>query len=73
MTYHHALKDIGLVVDVMEDIFPENIQCPQWYHKSTDTHPQPVRKRRHSQRDDKDRCDARHKHDEAFGSEEVKE
>jgi hypothetical protein len=52
-----------LVVNVVKDVFPKHIQRPQRNQKPSNTHPQPVRKRRHGERDDEDGRDARHEHD----------
>jgi hypothetical protein len=70
-THHHALKDVGLIIDVVEHVFPKHIQRPQGHHEAAHTHPQPVDKRRHGQCHDEDGRDIRHEHDKAFGGQQI--
>ena len=77
IAYHHALEDVGLVVDVVEDVY--HTQSALWERpnqrdeKSSYTHPKPVRKSSHRQRHHEDRCNVRHQHNETLGGEQIKE
>jgi len=70
---HHTLKNVALVIDVMEDISPKHVQLIFGHQETADAHPQPVRKGRQSECDDEDGSQRRQEHDKGLGAEEVKE
>ena len=70
---HHTLKDIGLIVDVVEDVFPENIQSAHWNEEAVHAHPKTVGESGDCEGDYEDGEDGTDEDDEGFGSDEVEE
>ncbi len=46
------MEDIGLIINIMEDISPEDIQQLRADHEAVDRHPQSIGEGRESERDD---------------------
>lgn len=40
--HHHSLEDVGLVIDVMEDVFPEDVEDCRGDEETADAHPEAV-------------------------------
>lgn len=70
---HHALEDVGLVVDVVEHVLPERVEDGRRHEEPADAHPQAVGERDKRQGDDEVREERRHEHDERLGRDEVQE
>ena len=68
---HHALKHVGLVVDVVEDVLPEDVKGADRDHEAANGHPQAVGEGCDGEGDDKDGRDAGYEDDEALSGEEV--
>jgi len=65
---HHALEDIGLVVDVVEDVAPEWIQGVRWDEEATCAHPEAVGESRACEGDDEDGNERADQDDQRLGS-----
>lgn len=70
---HHPLEDVGLVVDVMENVLPEHVEDGWRNEEASNTHPETVCKRRESQSNDEVGEEGGHQDDKRFGGEKVKE
>ncbi len=70
---HHALKDIGLIVDVVEDVFPEHIQSAHGDEEAVYAHPETVGESGDCEGDYEDRENGTDEDDERFGGDEVEE
>jgi len=73
LVYHHALKDIGLVVDIVEHISPKDIQQGDLDQKATYRHPEAIGKGDESESDDEVGDQRRGENDKGFGGGEVEE
>lgn len=71
LVHHHALEDVRLVVDVVEDVLPENIQERHRDQEPSDAHPKAVRKSGQGEGDDEVREDAGDEDHERLGSDKV--
>lgn len=70
---HHALKYVGLVVDVVEDVLPERVQDGRGHEEAADGHPEAVGEGDEGQGDDEVGEDGGDEDDEGFGGHEVEE
>jgi len=70
---HHALEDVGLVVDVVENIAPEGVEGLRWDEETTSAHPQAVGERGGGQCDDEDGDNGADQDDERLSGEQVEE
>lgn len=73
LVYHHPLEDVGLVVDIVENVSPEGVEDLLGNQESADAHPQTVRKGDYGKGDDEIREDGCHEDNEGFGGDEVEE
>ena len=70
---HHALEDVGLVVDVVEDVAPEGVERVRGHEEATGAHPEAVGEGGAGERDDEDGDQRADEHDERLGRDEVEE
>jgi len=70
---HHTLKDVALVVDVVEDVAPEGVQVSRANHETHSAHPETVGKGSGSQSNDKDRNDTGDEDDKGLSGNQVEE
>ena len=70
---HHALEDVRLVVDVVEDIAPEWVEGVRWHKETTGTHPKPVGECSSSKSNDEDWDERTDKHDQGLSGDEIEE
>lgn len=70
---HHSLEDIGLVVDIVEDVSPEGIEDLLRNQEAPDAHPQAVCEGYNGESDDEVREDGCYEHDEGLGGDEIEE
>lgn len=70
---HHSLEDIGLVVDIMEDVSPERVEDLLRNQEPADTHPEAVCEGHDGQGDDEVRKDGGDEDDERFCGDKVEE
>lgn len=70
---HHALEDVGLVVNVVEHVAPEWVEGLRWHEETSGAHPQAVGKGGSGQSDDEDRNDRADQDDKRLSSEQIEE
>lgn len=70
---HHSLENVGLVIDVVEDVAPEGVQRLGWHEEASSAHPQAVGEGGGGQGDDEDGHDGADQHDERLGGQQVEE
>lgn len=70
---HHALEDVRLVVNVVEDVAPEGIEGLRRYEETSSAHPKTVGKGGGGQCNDEDGHDRADQDDEGLGSEQIEE
>ena len=70
---HHALEDVTLVVNVVEDVSPENVELLWWHKETTSAHPQTVCKGSTGQSDDEDRYQGGDENDQRLGGDQIEE
>ena len=73
LVHHHSLKDIRLVVYVVEDVLPEDIEDGGRDEEAADGHPEAVGEGGQGQADDEVGEDGGHEHDEGFSGHEIEE
>lgn len=69
----HTLEHVSLVVDVMEHVFPEDVESGQRHEKAINAHPETVGKCRYSKGNDEDGEYGADEHDEGLCGYEIKE
>jgi hypothetical protein len=70
---HHPLKDVLLIVPVVEHVFVKHVQDRRRDHEPVDRHPQAVGERHERERDDERGEQAGHEDYQAFSREQVEE
>ena len=70
---HHALKDVGLIIDIVKNVFPENIQCAHRNKEAVHAHPEPISESRDCEGDYEDRENRTDENDEGFCGDEIEE
>jgi hypothetical protein len=70
---HHPLKYVALIIDVMEDIFPENVEDGWRNEEAADRHPETVRESSEGEGDDEVGEDGGHEDDQRLGGYQIEE
>lgn len=70
---HHALEDVGLVIDVVEDVSPEVVENSHGNQETVNAHPETVGKGGDSKSDNEDVENGRDENNQGLGSDEVQE